>query len=133
MIPVLQSKSVRIKLILSFLLKITVLSNSAVFNHKQNTIIYVKKLNQTLSMFLMFGCNYIVRVSTLLNCFKRIIPNIVFFYSEFTTLSYRIMISWLTSLCQYICVQIVHVTKLLNFKATLYIYSISTCFRQIYM
>lgn len=130
MIPVLQSKSVRIKLILSFLPKITVLSNSAVFNHKQNTIIYVKKLNQTLSIFLMFGCNHIVR--TLLNCFKRIIPYIVF-YSEFTTLSYRIMISWLTSLCQYICVQIVHVTKLLNFKATLYIYSISTCFRHIYM
>lgn len=132
MIPVLQSKSVRIKLILLFLPTITVLSNSAVFNHKQNTIIYVKKLNQTLSIFLMFGCNYIVRVRTLLNCFKGIVPNIVF-YSEFTTLSYRIMISWLTSLCQYICVQIVHVTKLLNFKATLYIYSISTCFRQIYM
>lgn len=132
MIPVLQSKSVRIKLILSFLPKITVLSNSAVFNHKQNTIIYVKKLNQTLSIFLMFGCNYIVRVRTLLNYFKGIVPNIVF-YSEFTTLSYRIMISWLTSLCQYICVQIVHVTKLLKFKATLYIYSISTCFRQIYM
>lgn len=28
----------------------------------------------------MFGCNYIVRVRTLLNCFKGIIPNIVFLF-----------------------------------------------------
>lgn len=28
----------------------------------------------------MFGCNYIVRVRILLNCFKGIVPNIVFLF-----------------------------------------------------
>lgn len=32
------------------------------------------------SIFLMFGCNYIVRVRIFLNCFKGIVFNIVFLF-----------------------------------------------------